>query len=277
MSGERSSRVIAADCNNRHPERPPISHSTVSCLPSKFRETGTVADKARSGRPKRATDETTAAMVLASFVKSPQRSTRRLSAECGISQSLIVLIVHAYKWQPFKIQLLQHLAEDDPDRRMQFCTWVLEQVEQHPSFAQRILFSDEANFYVSGEVNRHNHRYWNDRYPNYMEPSKVVGDVNIMVCYGRWGTRVIGPVFIDQNLNAQGYVDMLQDVVFPLVLNADGSFPSYFKQDGAPPHYGAVVRQWLDDLFPGLAAVVQCNGHPVHLISHHLTFICGVM
>ena len=58
MSGERSFRVIAADFNNRHPGRLPISHNTVTCLISKFRETGIVADKARSGRPESATDET---------------------------------------------------------------------------------------------------------------------------------------------------------------------------------------------------------------------------
>ena len=44
MSGERSFRVIAADFNNRHPERLPISNNTVRCLIFKFRETGTVAD-----------------------------------------------------------------------------------------------------------------------------------------------------------------------------------------------------------------------------------------
>ena len=58
ISGERSFRVIAAEFNNRHPERLPISHNTVRCLIFKFQETGTVADKARSGRPKSATDET---------------------------------------------------------------------------------------------------------------------------------------------------------------------------------------------------------------------------
>ena len=44
MSGERSFRVIAADFNNQHPERLPISHNAVRCLIYKFRETGTVAD-----------------------------------------------------------------------------------------------------------------------------------------------------------------------------------------------------------------------------------------
>ena len=57
MSGERSSRVIAADFNNRHPERLPISQNTVRCLIFKFRKTGTVAEKAQSGRPKSAADE----------------------------------------------------------------------------------------------------------------------------------------------------------------------------------------------------------------------------
>ena len=58
MSGERSLRVIVADFNNRHLERLPISHNTHRCLISKFQETGTVADKAWSGRPKSPTDET---------------------------------------------------------------------------------------------------------------------------------------------------------------------------------------------------------------------------
>ena len=44
MSGKQSYCVITADFNNRHPERLPISHNTVRCFISKFRETGTVAD-----------------------------------------------------------------------------------------------------------------------------------------------------------------------------------------------------------------------------------------
>ena len=37
----RSFRVITADFNNRHPQRLPILHNALSCLISKFRETGT--------------------------------------------------------------------------------------------------------------------------------------------------------------------------------------------------------------------------------------------
>ena len=44
ISGEPSVRVVAADFNNRHPERLPISHNTDRCLISKLQETGTVTD-----------------------------------------------------------------------------------------------------------------------------------------------------------------------------------------------------------------------------------------
>ncbi|KAL7841650.1 hypothetical protein SRHO_G00253410 [Serrasalmus rhombeus] len=112
MSGERSCHKIAADFNNRHLERPPISHCTFAPLIAKFQEIRTVDNKE------------TSTMVLAAFAKSPQLRTRRLTAECSVSQSSLVQILHTNKSHPFKIQLQQKLSEDDPDRRVEFCTCV---------------------------------------------------------------------------------------------------------------------------------------------------------
>ncbi|RXN07269.1 checkpoint HUS1 isoform X5 [Labeo rohita] len=113
ISGERSNRVIAADFNARHPTRPPISHATVSKLLAKFRETGSVLDLPKCGRMKTVTNEETSVAVLASFSKSPQRSTRRMSLESGISRTSLRRILATHKWHPYKLQLLQHLNEDD--------------------------------------------------------------------------------------------------------------------------------------------------------------------
>ncbi|KAL1249206.1 hypothetical protein QQF64_020211 [Cirrhinus molitorella] len=85
ISGERSNRVIAAGFNARHPTRPPISHATVSKLLAKFRETGSVLDLPKCGRMKTVTNEETSVAVLASFSKSPQRSTRRMSGEWRVA------------------------------------------------------------------------------------------------------------------------------------------------------------------------------------------------
>jgi hypothetical protein len=44
---------------------------------------------------------------------------------------------------------------------------------------------------------------------------------------------------------------MLSDLILPSVMSADDTFPSYFQQDGAPPHYGLGVHTYLDEQFPG--------------------------
>ena len=72
-------RSVAEEFNNRHPERGPLSHSTVSRLIQRFIETGSVADRQRSGRPKSATNDETSTMVLANVIKSPKKSLRRMS------------------------------------------------------------------------------------------------------------------------------------------------------------------------------------------------------
>uniref|UniRef100_A0A669CZ07 DUF4817 domain-containing protein n=1 Tax=Oreochromis niloticus TaxID=8128 RepID=A0A669CZ07_ORENI len=251
ISGERSNRVIAADFNARHPTRPPISHATVSKLLAKFRETGSVLDLSKCGRKKTVTNEETSVAVLASFSKSPQRSTRHMSLESGISRTSLWRILATHKWHPYKLQLLQHLNEDDPDRRTEFAEWAKQKLEQDPQFTQKILFSDEANFYVNGEVNKQNHRYWSDTNPHWMDPSKTVGTTKVMVWCGIWGTTIVGPFFINGNLKAAGYLKLLHDDVFPSLCTEAGTFPEFFQQDGAPPHYGCRVRAFLDEQFPG--------------------------
>ncbi|GBO44057.1 hypothetical protein AVEN_237026-1 [Araneus ventricosus] len=74
----------------------------------------------RSGRPKTAPDEGTSTQVLAAMARSPTKGTRRLSAQMGINQSSVLRNLRGYKWHPYKLQILQHLTEDDPDRRVEF-------------------------------------------------------------------------------------------------------------------------------------------------------------
>jgi len=51
------------------------------------------------------------------------------------------------------------LPEDDFDRRMQFCNLIMEIINDDPLFLDNIVFSSEATFELTGNVNRHNCRY----------------------------------------------------------------------------------------------------------------------
>ena len=143
--------MVAAEFIGKHGTS--ITHNTVAKLICKFKKTGNVADQPRSGPRRRATDEDTSATILAAIIRSPRKSTRQLSAEPGVSRSSIRRILKANKWHPYKLHMAPHLSEDDPDGRLQFCEWALTKVNEDENFSTKI-FSDEANFYVNGEVNR---------------------------------------------------------------------------------------------------------------------------
>ena len=80
---------------------------------------------------------------------------------------------------------MQYLTEDDPDHRMEFCEWVIGEIEKESSFSSGTLFTDEANFCINREVNRQNLRYWSDVNPHWMmDASKMQGAQKLMVWCG---------------------------------------------------------------------------------------------
>jgi hypothetical protein len=88
------------------------------------------------------------------------------------------------KFHPYKLQILHRLAEDDPDRRLEICEWFLRQIAEDENFLEGVMFSDEANFCVSGEVNKQNCRYWSPENTHWFTDSKQQGAHRLMIWYG---------------------------------------------------------------------------------------------
>lgn len=61
---------------------------------------------------------------------------------------------------------LHELNEDDADRRMPFCEIMMDVTNNNPNFAKKLLFSDEATFYLNGFVNRHSCHYSSSENPH---------------------------------------------------------------------------------------------------------------
>lgn len=180
---------------------------------------------------------------------SPTKSLRRASQEFGVSKSTIHDILQQQKWHPYKLQLVQKLTEDDPDRREEMCDWFIQQCEADDLFLRNILFSDEALFYVNGEVNKQNSRYWSENNPHWISDCKEQGGRKVMVWCGMFDTELLGPFFFDQTVTGASYLECLQINLMPQ-LQALGKLPQWFQQDGAPAHYAASVRKWLSETFP---------------------------
>lgn len=244
--------------NDTFPERNPISKSTACRILHNFEHTGNVKNLPKTGRPKTATNDDRALDVLLAIQEEPKTSIPKLSLETGNSERSVRRILRRNKIHPYKVSLLQELAEDDPDRRMQFCQQIMNFLDETPQFVDRILFSDEATFCLNGFVNRHNCRYWSAENPHWMEEMHTQHPQKVNVWAGIIGTHVIGPFFLNGNLTADTYLTLLREKVIPAVIQI---FPNrenpqviandvYFQQDGAPPHYARIVRVFLDNVFP---------------------------
>jgi len=107
----------------------------------------------------------------------------------------------------------------------------------HPLFLDNIVFSNEATFELTGNVNRHNCKYWSDINSHWMRKNQHSQKVNV------WGGifrgRPIGPFFIEGNLTAQMYKAMLREQITSAIqkLASQNLDDIYFQQDGAPLHY----------------------------------------
>lgn len=230
----------------------PISKSSVERTVRRFEETGCVKDRDRSGRPKTARNGDKSLDVLLSFVEDPHLSTRKAAQVHEVNTASIRSILKTFKFHPYKIRLVHDLNEDDPDRRLQFCEDMMARIDADPDLPLNIVFSDEATFQLSGECNRHNCRYWSDSNPFWVRESRTQYPEKLNVWAGILNNRLIGPFFIDGNLTAAKYEAMLRNEIVPTIkeIVRDNFENVWFQQDGAAPHFGLNVREYLNRVFP---------------------------
>lgn len=230
----------------------PISKSTVSRTVQRFNEHGSIEDTERPGRPKSATAEEKQIEISQAFIENPHHTLRKAAAEYEISHESVRRILKFIQFHPFKIRLVQELNEDDPDRRVEFCEFMMTRIDEDPNFLYNIVFSDEATFQLNGEVNRHNCRYWSDTNPFWMLESHTQYPQKVNVWAGILNDTLIGPFFIEGNLTAARYEELLRNEIVPRIreVAGDNFDEKWFQQDGAAPHFGRNVREYLDNQFP---------------------------
>lgn len=237
--------------NDTFPDRIPISKSVVYKTVNRFEETGSVSNRLKPGRPKSATNEETSLDVLQSVVEDPHVSAGAISLNLGISHRSVLRTLHQNDFKPYKIHLVQELSEDDFDRRIEFGELMMNHIDRNTIRINDIVFSDEATFMLNGNVNRHNCRFWSDVNPHWVREQHTQHPQKLNVWLGIVAGQFVGPFFIDGSLNADVYRRMLEGQIVPAVQASCINFDRvWFQQDGAPPHYGRYVREYLDIVFP---------------------------
>lgn len=138
--------------------------------------------------------------VRASVAEVPNLSIPRRSQELHLSQTTTWRILRKdLGLHPYKIVLTQELKPLDHQKRRLFADWTLEQLEVDPNFAKKIIFSDEAHFWLNGFVNKQNCRFWCENNPQEIH-EKPLHPEKVTVWCGLWSGGIIGPYFFKMKL-----------------------------------------------------------------------------
>lgn len=231
--------------------------STIRRLVGKFESTGSVNNQPTLTRRRNARSNENIAAVRESVRENPRQSIFRRAQELGLSETSTRRILHLdLGLHPYKIQLTQELKINDHRQRRAFADWALEQLEADPHFGRKIIFSDEAHFWMNGYVNKQNCRIWSENNPHEvhqvaMHPQKVT------VWCGFWAGGIIGPYFFENEagaaitVNGERYRSMITNFFWPKLDDMDTD-DMWFQQDGATCHTAHATMDILHERFPDM-------------------------
>ncbi|GBO38407.1 hypothetical protein AVEN_77648-1 [Araneus ventricosus] len=151
-----------------------------------------------------------------------------------------------------------------------WCNFVMNNLEDHPTFLPDIIWMDEACASRNGMFNRQNVHTWSLENPRYAVEVRHQLRWSINVWCGIFNDRLIGQVFYKGTLTGQRYFELLQDVITDFVENLPlhQLRNVWFQHDGAPPHKISNVKQYLMETVQNQ---VIGYGGPVSGTRAHLT------
>lgn len=232
---------------HKFPDTPVPHRNAVRHLITKFRETGSVHDAYRTGRPP--PTEETCMDIQDRMLKSPSKSIRRLAQQVHVPKSTVQRILKTnLKFHPYKISGVPQLLERDHQIRLNYCMWFQNfLLEEGEDVLDVTFFTDEAWFHLSGYINSQNNRLWSSQNPHEVQQFPL-HDKKVGVWCAISRMRIIGPIFFEDTINAYRYrTEILEP--FMAQLNEREIEKAWFQQDGATAHTAAMSIQLLHEIF----------------------------
>ncbi|GFV53646.1 uncharacterized protein TNCV_1042532 [Trichonephila clavipes] len=145
------------------------------------------------------------------------------------------------------------IHRNDHQARRRFVEWAQNEISVVPDFHKRILFSDEAHFWLNGYVNKQNCRIWSEANPQVYVETPLHPEKLTVWCV-LWAGGIIGPYFFKNDeghnvtINGDRYRAMITNFFIPELNNHDVQ-ELWFQQDGATCHTARATIDLLKDTF----------------------------
>ncbi|GBL92845.1 hypothetical protein AVEN_4547-1 [Araneus ventricosus] len=138
----------------RFPEGPYSTRHPILKVVKRLRETGCVASRPRVRRPRILGCNVKPEDILAYVLAHPQSSTKMISENCGLSKSHVWTILNESGAHPYQSTVVQGLLPRDAERHYTWRNFVMNNLEDHPTFLADIVWTDEACFSRNGMFNK---------------------------------------------------------------------------------------------------------------------------
>lgn len=225
--------------------------STINSIIKRFRETGRVIDKSRSGAPRKV-DDRLRSNIIRQVKKNPKISAPTIAANVGetlgvqLSAQTIrnVLIEDDYHGRNARKKAFVSKAN-----RIKRTTFAVAHADKPQSFWNKVIWSDESKFELFSSNRRE--KVW--RKPNTaLDPKHLTatvkhggGSVMVWGCMAASGVGKL--IFIDGKMDQFLYKRILQENLLSSArqLNMEADF--VFQQDNDPKHTAKSVKKWLSE------------------------------
>ncbi|GFW97386.1 hypothetical protein TNCV_4990631 [Trichonephila clavipes] len=132
------------------------------------------------------------------------------------------------------------IHQNDHQARRRFVEWAQNEIAVVPDFHKRILFSDEAHFWLNGYINKQNCRIWSEANPQVYVETPLHPEKLTVWC-ALWAGGVTGPYLFKNDeghnvtVNGDRYRAMITNFFIPELNNHDVQ-ELWFQQDVATCH-----------------------------------------
>lgn len=233
----------------RFPNRPVPHHATFVDMYRQLRERGIRPHNSeRAVRINAATENRLLNLITA----DPTLSTRAVGIMCGVDKMDVWRCWNRFGLHPFHFRKVQGLIDNDGFSRVVYCQRMNEKLLQNPNFLNSVLWTDEAQFTRSGVFNSHNFHMWMEDNPHAAWEFSHQHKFSVNMWAGIINNKLIGPVEFPARLNSDYYLNFLREDLNILLedIDLETRRSMWYQHDGAPPHYGRIVRDYLNQAFP---------------------------
>ncbi|GFV12640.1 DUF4817 domain-containing protein [Trichonephila clavipes] len=131
---------------------------------------------------------------------------------CGTMAALCCQVIYS--------QFGLAIHQNDHQARRRFVDWAQNEIAIVPDFHKRLLFSDEAHFWLNGYVNKQNCRIWSEANPQVYVETSLYPETLTVWC-ALWAGGIIGPYFFKNDeshnvtVNGDRYKAMITNFFIP--------------------------------------------------------------